>query len=165
MSENNQNEPLKNLWITSVIILLVVTIFPVSIYFILSTWEGRGQFWDIFGALNTLFSGLAFAGIIYTVLLQRKELQLQREELMQTREELKRSADAQEKSELALKEQINSMKLTAKLNALNSLVTYYSKQEKDAFSYNNAKTGFDYQNKRIICINKIELILNNLAEE
>jgi hypothetical protein len=58
----------------------------------------RGTFGDTFGAINSLFSGLAFAGIIYTILLQRDELHLQREELKSTREELKRSADAQEKT-------------------------------------------------------------------
>jgi hypothetical protein len=49
----------------------------------------RGQFGDLFGGINALFSAGAFAGLIYTVLLQRKELRLQREELTQTREELK----------------------------------------------------------------------------
>ncbi|HWY09838.1 MAG TPA: hypothetical protein VN026_00865, partial [Bacteroidia bacterium] len=39
----------------------------------------RGVFGDKFGAVNALFSGLAFAGIIFTILLQRKELELQRD--------------------------------------------------------------------------------------
>lgn len=34
----------------------------------------RGQFGDKFGAVNALFSGLAFAGIIITLLLQRRDL-------------------------------------------------------------------------------------------
>lgn len=34
----------------------------------------RGQFGDKFGAINSLFAGLAFAGIIFTILLQRGEL-------------------------------------------------------------------------------------------
>jgi hypothetical protein len=34
----------------------------------------KGQFWDQFGAVNSLFSGLAFAGIIFTILLQRGDL-------------------------------------------------------------------------------------------
>lgn len=48
--------------------------------------EARGTFGDKFGAVNSLFAGLAFAGIIFTILLQRKELQLQRDELSSTRE-------------------------------------------------------------------------------
>lgn len=51
-------------------------------------WGERGTFGDMFGSVNALFSGLAFAGIIFTVLLQRQELQLQRHELKQQREEL-----------------------------------------------------------------------------
>jgi hypothetical protein len=47
-----------------------------------------GEFSDVFGSLNALFSGLAFAGVIVTVYLQKKELELQREELRQTRAEI-----------------------------------------------------------------------------
>ena len=53
----------------------------------------RGQFGDMFGAVNSLFSGLAFAGVIIAIILQSKELKLQREELEQTREELKGQKD------------------------------------------------------------------------
>ncbi len=51
------------------------------------TFGNRGTFGDMFGAINALFSGLAFAGIIFTILLQRNELELQREELRETRQE------------------------------------------------------------------------------
>jgi hypothetical protein len=39
-----------------------------------SNAQARGLFGDQFGAINALFSGLAFAGIILTILLQRREL-------------------------------------------------------------------------------------------
>ena len=48
----------------------------------------RGAFGDKFGAVNALFSGLAFAGLIVTLLYQKEELKLQREELAETRKEL-----------------------------------------------------------------------------
>jgi hypothetical protein len=48
----------------------------------------RGNFGDMFGAVNALFSGLAFATLIYTAWMQRDELALQREELAATRSEL-----------------------------------------------------------------------------
>lgn len=61
-----------------------------------------GQVGDMFGAVNALFAGLAFAGIILTLIMQSRQLQLQRDELgLQrkelelTRHELARSADAQ----------------------------------------------------------------------
>ncbi len=47
-----------------------------------------GVFGDSFGALTALFSGLAFAGMMITVLLQKDELALQRRELELTRVEL-----------------------------------------------------------------------------
>ena len=48
----------------------------------------RGQFGDSFGAVNALFAGLAFAGVIFAILLQKKELELQRDELGLQRKEL-----------------------------------------------------------------------------
>ena len=50
--------------------------------------ECRGQFGDSFGAINALFAGLAFAGVIYAIILQKKELGLQRDELGLQRREL-----------------------------------------------------------------------------
>ena len=47
-----------------------------------------GQLGDLFGGINALFSGLAFATLIFTVHLQRHELSLQRQELADTREVL-----------------------------------------------------------------------------
>lgn len=42
---------------------------------------------DSFGALNTLFSGLAFGGVIVTMLMQSRELKNQQKEMRETREE------------------------------------------------------------------------------
>lgn len=64
--------------------------------------SGAGLLGDSFGVVNSLFSGLAFAGVIIAILLQREELALQRQELELTRKELKRTAAAQEASEKAL---------------------------------------------------------------
>lgn len=49
--------------------------------------EYVGLFGDSFGAINALISALAFAGVIVTFWLQRKELDLQRQELKAQREE------------------------------------------------------------------------------
>lgn len=48
----------------------------------------RGTWGDMFGGINALFSGLAFVGVIYAILLQREGLILQGRELEDTREEL-----------------------------------------------------------------------------
>lgn len=54
-------------------------------YFSLRNDTQRGNFGDMFGAVNALFSGLAFAGLIYAILLQKEELELQRNEIKDTR--------------------------------------------------------------------------------
>jgi hypothetical protein len=52
-----------------------------------------GQFGDVFGGINALFTAFAFAGLIWSGWLQRHELELQRKQLGQQGNELKRQAD------------------------------------------------------------------------
>tara|TARA_R100001369_G_scaffold23165_1_gene42515 strand:+ start:316 stop:1233 length:918 start_codon:yes stop_codon:yes gene_type:complete len=54
-----------------------------------SDLSNAGAVGDMFGSLTALFSGLAFAGLITTLFMQRVELTLQRKELSQTREVFK----------------------------------------------------------------------------
>lgn len=75
---------------------------------------------DTYEAVSALFGGLAFAGVVVTILLQSMELRLQREELAETREELKRSATAQERSEQMLF-------LSAYMNTCSSLLDGYGR--------------------------------------
>lgn len=112
------------------IIILIIIIFVIFFAYIFivkglySDITKRGLFGDMFGGLNALFSGLAFVGVIYAIVLQKEELGLQREELKLTREELRKSAEAQVKSEKALSKQAESLKLTAKLNGLSTIMQY-----------------------------------------
>ena len=48
----------------------------------------RGQFGDQFGAVNALFSGLAFAALIYTIYLQRIEIKQTQDEMKSQNETL-----------------------------------------------------------------------------
>ena len=63
---------------------LIYFTWPVSEFSI----DKSGVFGDSFGLLTSLFSGLAFSGLIITILMQREELALQREELGLTRKEI-----------------------------------------------------------------------------
>ena len=76
------------LLLAAILVIAVLIIFWLSVTNLICKPEQQGQFGDMFGAANTLFSGLAFAGIIYTIWLQRTELKLQRKELADTREVL-----------------------------------------------------------------------------
>jgi len=106
-------------------IILLQGLIAFVIYKSFPDWTSRGQFGDVFGAVNALFSGLAFAGLIYAILLQREDLALQRKELELTRIELQRSALAQEQSEIALKDQAMSSVKSAKLATINFLLSHY----------------------------------------
>ena len=64
--------------------LLVVGIWSASalgLYLFTSDFSKSGTFGDSFGVLNTLFSGLAFAGIIVSIKMQNDEMREQRKEL------------------------------------------------------------------------------------
>ncbi|MFG0732275.1 putative phage abortive infection protein [Photobacterium damselae] len=57
--------------------LLVFFTWPVNEFSI----DKSGVFGDSFGALTSIFSGLAFAGVIWTIISQREELKITRNEL------------------------------------------------------------------------------------
>ncbi len=71
------------------LVVLIMFVAPIAIQYFYGKPGGPGIFGDMFGSINALFSGLAFIGVIFAILLQRQELGLQRKELEQTREELK----------------------------------------------------------------------------
>ncbi len=85
--------------------------------------ESSARLEAAYAALETLFSGLAFLGVIAAVLFQREELKLQRQELRETREELKRTATAQEAASTFLAEQAKTMAKNARIGALQALLS------------------------------------------
>lgn len=107
--KQNNKETKSRLWIW-----IVVAIVGVLALWGLSWWgiskfinepSNQGTFGDMFGAVNALFSGLAFAGLIITLLYQREELKLQREELQETRKELKGQREEFEEQNKTMKRQ------------------------------------------------------------
>ncbi|NHE59959.1 hypothetical protein [Cyclobacterium plantarum] len=72
-------------------IIIVVFFWALSgvIIWVLLEPSNRGIFGDMFGSINSLFSGLALFGIIVSILNQQKGLKLQQEELAETRFEFK----------------------------------------------------------------------------
>ncbi len=75
-----------------------------------------------FDPLNTLFSGLAFWGVIYAILLQRNELALQRKELELTRQELRGQKEQLESQNITLKQQRFENTFFSLVNLFNSIV-------------------------------------------
>lgn len=86
-------------WITFILIAIVAILIWRSTFYIIpffavkyfpginAQYPTYGEIGDMFGAVNAIFSGLAFAGIIITILLQKTELSEQRKELTETRNE------------------------------------------------------------------------------
>lgn len=68
----------------AIIVIALCVAYSIIICAKISSPAERGTFGDMFGAVGALFSGLAFAGVIVTMLQQKEELELQRKELAQT---------------------------------------------------------------------------------
>ena len=107
--KQNNNDNKSRLWIWIVLAIIgVIAAWGLSWWLIKKNIDcstERGTFGDMFGAVNALFSGLAFAGLIVTLLYQKEELKLQREELAQTREELKGQREEFEEQNKTMKRQ------------------------------------------------------------
>lgn len=90
------NEP-KLLWPVSLVLCVVVVWAASGLLIYFYAGDARGIFGDMFGAVNALFSGLAFVGFLYTILLQRADLKLQKHE-----HDLSRAEMAAQREQLVL---------------------------------------------------------------
>lgn len=81
-------------WAVVIVLLLYFGYFSAMYLLFPGNLERRGQFGDMFGALGTLFSGLAFAGLIITILQQREDLKNQRDEISLQRVDLEKQTEA-----------------------------------------------------------------------
>lgn len=108
--------------------------------YLITNLEVGEQFGDSFGAINSLFSGLAFAGLIIAIYLQKLELE-------QTRNEVSRTLQVQE-------EQVQTMKLTATINSLAIIINSYDQL---LIRYKGAQGG-SAQKARVYEEKKNELI-------
>lgn len=88
----------KQLWPFRCVMALVLVAWAMAgalVWWIMPDPAARGQFGDMFGAVNALFSGVAMAGVVYAIFLQKEELQLQRQELRAQRQEMSRTVSTQ----------------------------------------------------------------------
>ena len=109
----------KRVFLISVAVFLAIQIAGgVIICLFLDSWSDRAAFGDMFGAVSALFSGLALAGLIWTIYLQQRQLGMQNEELSITREELRHLQEAQKQSDAILKEQTQALVRVAEIDAL-----------------------------------------------
>lgn len=97
----------------SVMIVMVLVLFLSNLCLVFLPYDEneRGTFGDQFGAVNALFSGLAFAGLIYTIILQRHDLKLQRRDLRLQREELALTRKEMEEQTAEFEKQNETLKI------------------------------------------------------
>lgn len=113
MNDKNQSagikKALKEYWyVFTIIISLFISFFCGLVYIVPEIHfafpptvniGNMGVFGDSFNVLTSLFTGLAFAGLLVSIFLQRKDLELQREELKETRKEFKSMNELQDRQQ------------------------------------------------------------------
>jgi hypothetical protein len=113
----------KGLLICSVLGAIVISVLwalsPFILHRLFGASDNAGTFGDSFGAINALFSGLAFLGVIVAIILQRQEL-------IEQRLEIRNSRIAQEESANALKQTLEDARIRTELESLNLLIQSYS---------------------------------------
>ncbi|MCD6365303.1 MAG: hypothetical protein J7M14_05455 [Planctomycetes bacterium] len=115
----------------AIIISIVLALWGGSFFVVTRAWvrgehtdEGPaaidryGLFGDSFGAVNSLFSGLALIGVVLAIFLQREDLKLQREDF-------RASLDAQERAVRMQQFQVRIAALSSALQAKESIKSVF----------------------------------------
>ena len=122
-----RNQRLDNMIKASYFWFFVTVFFGFFFIFVVWAWSGfvvywyfptplsRGTFGDMFGAINALFSGFAFFGLVIAIVLQKQELEEQRKEIRESRL-------AQQQSAEALKNSLRVSEFSARIEALNHVI-------------------------------------------
>ncbi|WP_145153085.1 hypothetical protein [Paenibacillus xylanexedens] len=121
------------------VVAAIILLWGASWYFVPKLYDAQsleaGTFGDMFGAVNALFSGLAFAGLIYTITVQRQELTLQREAIKMQTEELKLQREETARSADQLEGQKKLLNLQTALSVVNDLIQVKNKRLEDLLKF------------------------------
>ena len=109
-----------------ILLFFIITIVWFGSYYFISSIFGNpqnpGDAGNLFSAVGALFSGWAFCGVLWAILLQRKALNLQHEDLKATLEEIKQSREAHQESVEALQAQHEMTRLRTRASILKTLI-------------------------------------------
>lgn len=146
------------------VIILWILCF-ILVLFVVPKLSDSGLFGDSFGVLNTLFSGLAFVGVIIAIFMQKEELSLQREEVKMQRIETARLADTQEKSTKIFAIQAEAMRTSANIGGLSASLDAVNKsieeESQDSGLFSRGPKMMALKEKRV----KIEEKLLDISDE
>lgn len=120
--DESKTKKTNTFWPITIAILICVTLLVLApfiakwyaFFFLrkdISSLADSGIFGDSFGFANALISAAAFAGVIVSMFLQRKDLELQRESLDVQKDELKRNTEELSMQRKEFEEQNQTMKL------------------------------------------------------
>ena|ERR1044072_5150964 len=123
--------------VITIIAIIIEVISGVVMYFYFKgDWDKASKFGDSFGATSTLFSGIALAGVIYTLILQKKAIEEQKNQFKKADEDFKLTHENREKTFSIFQMQVNELSRAAEiqaiqlsLNLLDSDVKSVSKKE------------------------------------
>lgn len=104
-------------------ILVVCIVYGFLAFKLFCTLENSAKFGDSFGALNAVFTGLAFAGVIITFHIQRRQFETQIEDMLESKAIQLRITSAQEETAKIQREISLVQKNQAELNALSTRLT------------------------------------------
>ena len=127
----------KTLIFLFIAVIILWILCPIVIRLIYPGMQERGQAGDLFGAVNSLFSGLAFAGIIWSLRLQQTQLEMQKEELKLQREEQIASRIELKGQKEQLQEQSKIFELQRFENSFFAMLDLY-RENKKLFTGNNS---------------------------
>jgi len=113
-------------WWHYVVVIFAVSTIMCIYYALVSKYCGdlsrRGQFGDTFGAISSFFTALGFVGLVYTVWLQKKEMEIRDAEFLKQEITFIANTEQIAQSNMALSGQFKVMVLASKLTALRSLI-------------------------------------------
>jgi uncharacterized membrane protein len=160
--ENSQQQKLANrrffIWslVGAALVFLVWAVSGFIVYRLFSPAGVHGTVGDMFGAVNALFSGWAFLGVIIAIILQKQEPEEQRAEIRHTR-------IAQQDSARALQAQLEPLETHAKIDALNHIINGLSARIQRAANY-RTETERKRHDQMVIEQERYENQLRNLVD-
>jgi len=130
MNHKIQREGLGLLFGLAIGVVIVEVISAILIHYCFKNWDDASNFGEAFGAVNSLFSGLALAGIVYTLWLQKKALEEQRLQFLKADEESLRTQDDRAKTHEMLFKQVEALNRTVEIQAIQLYIQHLAEQIK-----------------------------------
>lgn len=112
--------------------------------------EESAHIGDSFGAASSLFSGLAFLGLIISLFLQRNEISLQRQELSLTRGVLAEQAESQRRAMESQAQQCELLERAARVSLLSALIESADQRVRSRFSTVEDQCEFSLKHRKYI---------------